>query len=85
MKETPVVQRSDKDTGSPEAQISRLTARIEHLSGHFSEHKKDNHSKRGLLRLVALRRKLLKYLHRTNPARYFEVVKALGLRHKKSA
>ncbi|ATF10293.1 30S ribosomal protein S15 [Candidatus Enterovibrio altilux] len=68
------------DTGSPEVQIALLTASINHLQGHFAEHKGDHHSRRGLLRMVSRRRKLLDYLKRKNANRYFELIKRLGLR-----
>ena len=72
--------RSEGDTGSPEVQVALLTASINHLQGHFSEHKKDNHSRRGLLRMVAQRRKLLDYLKRKDLARYQGLIQSLGLR-----
>ncbi len=59
-------QRAEGDTGSPEVQVALLTARINDLTGHFKEHKKDHHSRRGLLRMVSQRRKLLDYLKGTN-------------------
>ncbi|MEZ8143750.1 30S ribosomal protein S15 [Enterovibrio norvegicus FF-33] len=68
------------DTGSPEVQVALLTASINHLQGHFAEHKGDHHSRRGLLRMVSRRRKLLDYLKRKNADRYLEVIKRLGLR-----
>ncbi len=73
-------QRHENDTGSPEVQIALLTARIKQLEEHFRVHKKDHHSRRGLLKLVGQRRKLLNYLRRTDFQRYRELVKALGLR-----
>lgn len=73
-------QRSAEDTGSPEVQIALLSSAIEQLNGHFQTHKKDNHSRQGLLKKVALRRKLLKYLKRVALPRYLNVVKQLGLR-----
>ncbi|MDK2798170.1 MAG: small subunit ribosomal protein [Tepidiphilus sp.] len=73
-------KRGDNDTGSPEVQIALLTARIEGLQPHFSEHKKDHHSRRGLLKMVSQRRRLLDYLKRTEPERYLELIKRLGLR-----
>ncbi|MBS3786164.1 MAG: 30S ribosomal protein S15 [Gammaproteobacteria bacterium] len=72
--------RSDGDTGSPEVQIALLTARIQHLTEHFSSHKQDHHSRRGLLKLVNHRRQLLDYLHRTSLERYQSVIERLGLR-----
>ena len=68
------------DTGSPEVQVALLTARINHLTPHFAEHKKDHHSRRGLLRLVNQRRKLLDYLKRKNIDRYRSLIERLGLR-----
>lgn len=68
------------DTGSPEVQVALLTARIEDLSSHFKEHKKDYHSRTGLLRLVAQRRKLLKYLKNIDVQRYRSLIEKLGLR-----
>ena len=72
--------RKAGDTGSPEVQIAILTSRIKTLTEHFKIHKKDNHSRRGLLNLVAQRRKLLDYLKRTDLEKYQEIIKALGLR-----
>ncbi|HLS16582.1 MAG TPA: 30S ribosomal protein S15 [Paenalcaligenes sp.] len=73
-------QRQSGDTGSPEVQIALLTARIKTLGEHFKDHKKDHHSRRGLLRMVSRRRKLLDYLKNRNPEAYFELIKKLGLR-----
>jgi len=73
-------QKHENDTGSVEVQIALLTERINRLTEHFAKHKHDTNSKRGLLRLVGRRRKLLKYLARTNPERYREVITKLGLR-----
>ncbi len=73
-------QRSEGDTGSPEVQVALLTARIVQLTEHMKEHKKDLHSRRGLLRLVSLRKKLLAYLKKKDAARYTAIIKALGLR-----
>ena len=70
----------EKDTGSPEVQVALLTERINELSEHFKLHEKDHHSRRGLLRIVSQRRQLLDYLHRSNPARYQELIQRLGLR-----
>ncbi|MDF1752420.1 MAG: 30S ribosomal protein S15 [Verrucomicrobiales bacterium] len=70
----------DNDTGSADVQIVRLTTRIKELTAHMSENKKDVSSRRGLLRLVARRRKLLDYLARTKPERYSELLESLGLR-----
>ncbi|RKS86853.1 SSU ribosomal protein S15P [Orbus hercynius] len=72
--------RGANDTGSTEVQVALLTARINDLQGHFSEHKKDHHSRRGLLRMVSSRRKLLDYLKRTDVERYNQLIKKLGLR-----
>ena len=69
-----------KDTGSADYQVALLSARINHLTGHLGGHKKDFSSRRGLLKLVALRRRLLDYLKNTAPERYQAVVKGLGLR-----
>lgn len=68
------------DTGSPEVQVALLTARIKGLTEHFNIHKHDNHSRRGLLRLVSLRRSLLDYVRRKDIARYRKLVQRLGLR-----
>ncbi|HON58809.1 MAG TPA: 30S ribosomal protein S15 [Smithella sp.] len=70
----------EKDTGSPEVQIALLSARIEYLTEHFKEHKKDHHSRRGLLKLVGQRRRLLNYLKDKDIERYRNVIKRLGLR-----
>lgn len=72
--------RSASDTGSPEVQVALLTARIQHLSGHFAEHKQDHHSRQGLLKLVSQRRKLLDYLKRKDRQRYLDLIENLGLR-----
>ncbi len=72
--------RHQKDTGSPEVQIALLTARIEHLSQHFEVHKKDHHSRRGLLKLVGQRRRLLEYLKHEDFERYKSLIERLGLR-----
>lgn len=69
-----------QDTGSPEVQIALLSARIERLTEHFKSHKHDNESRRGLLRLVSQRRKLLSYLEKNEHARYREILKQLNLR-----
>ena len=68
------------DTGSPEVQIALITERINGLSEHFKMHKKDHHSRRGLLKLVSQRRRLLDYLRRNGPDRYQALIKRLGLR-----
>ena len=70
----------DGDTGSPEVQVAILTARINELTGHFKTHKKDNHSRRGLLKMVNSRRNLLSYLKRVDEERYQTLIKRLGLR-----
>ncbi len=72
--------RADGDTGSPEVQVSVLSERIGNLTEHLKVHKKDFHSRRGLLKMVGRRRGLLDYLKRKNPGRYEEMIKALGLR-----
>ncbi|NLA73971.1 MAG: 30S ribosomal protein S15 [Deltaproteobacteria bacterium] len=69
-----------KDTGSPEVQIALLSNRISYLTDHFKTHKKDHHSRRGLLKLVGQRRKLLNYLKKSDLARYQQVIKELGIR-----
>lgn len=73
-------QREAKDTGSAEVQIALLTKRIDELGGHFAEHKKDHHSRRGLLKMVNQRRKLLDYLKRTDQKSYQDLIQRLGLR-----
>ncbi len=73
-------QRSEGDTGSPEVQVALLTHRINQLTPHFQQHKKDAHSRRGLLRLVNQRRKLLTYLKRKDIERYRSLIERLGLR-----
>ncbi len=70
----------DKDTGSSAVQISLLTKRINDLTGHFKVHKKDHHSRYGLLKLVSQRRRFLDYLKRQDPKKYSKVIKELGLR-----
>jgi small subunit ribosomal protein S15 len=72
--------RHDSDTGSPEVQIALLTERIVNLTEHFKTHKKDHHSRRGLLHLVSLRRRLLNYLKREDSDRYKKLIERLGLR-----
>lgn len=72
--------RSDGDTGSPEVQVALLTARINHLTEHLKVHKKDFHSRRGLLKLVGQRRGLLGYIHRIDVIRYRALIAELGLR-----
>lgn len=70
----------EKDTGSPEVQIALLSGRIEYLTEHFKEHKKDHHSRRGLLKLVGQRRRLLNYIKKDDVERYRNIIKRLGLR-----
>lgn len=72
--------RDGKDTGSPEVQVAILTKQIEELSGHLKTHKKDKHSRRGLLQMVNKRRKLLMYLKKKADGRYIEVTGKLGLK-----
>ncbi len=71
---------SDNDTGSPEVQVALLTARISNLTEHFKSHKKDKHSRRGLIKLINQRRRLLAYVKREDTARYQDLIKRLGLR-----
>ena len=73
-------QRAQGDTGSPEVQVALLTARINDLTGHFKEHTQDHHSRRGLLKMVSARRKLLDYLKRKNADSYRGLIERLGLR-----
>lgn len=70
----------EKDTGSPEVQIALISQRINHLTGHFKDHVKDHQSRRGLLKLVGQRRRLLDYLKHKNVERYRHLTKELGLR-----
>ena len=72
--------RGENDTGSPEVQVALLSARISELTEHFGEHKKDHHSRQGLLKMVNKRRKLLDYLKNKDQDRYLELIKRLGLR-----
>ena len=72
--------RGDNDTGSPEVQVALMSARISELTEHFDEHKKDIHSRQGLLKMVSKRRKLLDYLKHKDQVRYRELIKRLGLR-----
>lgn len=74
-------QQHEGDTGSPEVQIALLTTRINELTEHFKTHKKDHHSRRGLLKLVGQRRALLNYLKKSDFNRYRKIVTDLGLRH----
>ena len=71
---------NDNDTGSPEVQIALLSNRIKYLTDHFKIHKKDHHSRRGLLKLVGQRRRLLNYLKKRDVERYRTVIKELGIR-----
>jgi small subunit ribosomal protein S15 len=71
---------ADTDTGSPEVQVAMLTERINQLTDHLRTHKKDFHSRRGLLMMVGKRRRLLQYLNKENPARYRGLIEKLGLR-----
>ena len=73
-------QTEDGDTGSPEVQVALLTHNINGLQEHFRAHKKDHHSRRGLIRMVNQRRKLLDYLNGKDASRYAELIKKLGLR-----
>jgi len=73
-------KRGESDTGSPEVQVALLSARISELTEHFKVHKKDRHSRQGLVRLVNSRRKLLDYLKKKDAERYFDLIKRLGLR-----
>ena len=74
------LQRSKTDTGSPEVQIGILSTRIKELTGHLKLHKKDNHSRRGLLQMVGKRKRLLDYLRTTNLGTYQKVIAKLGIR-----
>lgn len=73
-------QKAQGDTGSSEVQVALLTARINDLTGHFKAHVKDHHSRRGLLKMVSQRRKLLDYLKRTNSDSYRSLIERLGIR-----
>ncbi len=73
-------RKSEKDTGSPEVQIAVLSNRIGYLTEHFKLHKKDHHSRRGLLQMVSRRRRLLDYLRHRDQARYRAVIERLGIR-----
>ena len=73
-------QKDDSDTGSADVQIALLTARIRHLTEHFKTHKKDHHSRRGLLRLVSQRKKLLSYVKNNDITSYANLISRLGLR-----
>ena len=72
--------RGEKDTGSPEVQVALLSARINQLTEHFGDHQKDHHSRRGLLRMVNRRRRLLDYIKDVDQARYKDLIARLGLR-----
>jgi len=72
--------KSKGDTGSPEVQVAILSERIANLTGHFKTHKKDNHSRQGLLKMVSQRRRLLDYLKNRDTARYQAIIEKLGLR-----
>jgi len=72
--------RKPGDTGSPDVQVALLTERINNLTAHFKEHTHDNHSRRGLIKMVNLRRKLLDYVKREDQPRYAELIQRLGLR-----
>ena len=74
-------QLHESDRGSAPVQIAILTSRIDDLRGHFDKHKKDHHSRRGLLKMVGRRRRLLDYLRRTDVEKYRELIADLGLRH----
>jgi len=71
---------NDGDTGSPEVQVAVLTERIKNLTEHFKDHKKDNHSRRGLLKMVSQRRRLLDYVKAKKEDRYQALIKSLGIR-----
>ena len=73
-------QKDENDTGSTDVQVALLTARIKHLTEHFKTHNKDHHSRRGLLRLVSQRKKLLSYIKNNNIAGYVNLISRLGLR-----
>jgi small subunit ribosomal protein S15 len=73
-------QSHENDTGSPEVQIALLSARIKYLTDHFKAHKKDHHSRRGLLKIVGQRRRLLDYLKKKDIERYRTVIQRLGIR-----
>ncbi|MDJ0765372.1 MAG: 30S ribosomal protein S15 [Myxococcota bacterium] len=73
-------RQHERDTGSPEVQIALLTERITYLTDHFKTHKKDHHSRRGLLKLVSKRRHLLDYLKKNDVERYRDVIRSLGIR-----
>lgn len=72
--------RSEGDSGSPEVQVALLTSRLNYLQGHFKTHKKDHHSRRGLLKIVGRRRRLLDYLKKNDVQRYRDLIERLGIR-----
>jgi small subunit ribosomal protein S15 len=74
-------RRSDEDTGSTRVQVALLTERINYLTDHFRTHAKDHHSRRGLLKMVGKRRRLLDYMKRTDVEGYRQIIQELGLRH----
>lgn len=74
----------DNDTGSPDVQIAMLTARIQELTVHLNEHKQDYSTRRGLIKMVGKRRKLLRYLSKSNPERYASIIERLGLKREDS-
>jgi small subunit ribosomal protein S15 len=74
------IKTHEKDTGSTSVQIALLTEQIKQLTGHLKKHTKDNHSRRGLLKMVSKRRKLLAYISKNEPEQYEKVIKKLGLR-----
>ena len=81
---TPTIQKHrthESDTGSPQVQVAVLTERINYLTEHFREHSKDHHSRRGLLKMVGKRKRLLNYLRRTDIETYRKLVQELGLRY----
>lgn len=71
---------SEKNSGTPEVQVALMTARIEYLTKHFTDHKLDHHSKRGLMQLIGRRRRMLKYISEVDATRYQALIKELGLR-----
>ncbi len=73
-------RQHESDTGSPEVQVALLSERITQLTDHFKTHKKDHHSRRGLLKMVGQRRRLLDYLKKKDPARYKALIESLGIR-----
>lgn len=73
-------RRHDNDSGSPEVQVAMLTRRINELNGHLEDHRKDNHSRRGLILMVGKRNRLLRYLAKSEPQRYTDLIGKLGLR-----